>query len=59
LRYWEGQGQKFETWAYWQKKVAYTFSGGVQVAKSDWSVPPPKLSKPAPAAPTKVVGRKK
>jgi tetratricopeptide (TPR) repeat protein len=59
VRYWEGQGQKFETWSYWSKKLAYTFTGGVQVAKTDWGAPPPKLEKPAPAAPAKTAGKKK
>ena len=59
LRYWEGQGQRFETWAYWSKKVAITFTGGVQVAKSDWGSPPPKLAKPASAVPAKTAGKKK
>ncbi len=63
LRYWESEGQKFETWAYWQKKIAYSFTGGVEVAKANWGVPPPKLEKPAPATPAKptsrVVGKKK
>ncbi len=57
LRYWEGQGQKFETWFYWNKKVAYTFSGGVQVARCDWGAPIPQLLKPA--APVKAAAKKK
>ena len=58
LRYWEAEGQKYETWFYWQKNVAYTLQGGKQVAKSDWGAPPPKLAKPA-AAPAKPAARKK
>ena len=58
LRYWEAEGQKYETWFYWQKNVAYTFQGGKQVAKSDWGAPPPKLAKPA-AAPAKPAARRK
>ena len=59
LRYWEADGQKYETWIYWGKNVAYTMRAGQQVAKSDWGAPPPKLSKPAPAAPAKTVGKRK
>lgn len=59
LRYWEADGQKYETWIYWGKSVAYTMRAGQQVARSDWGAPPPKLSKPAPAAPTKAVGKRK
>jgi tetratricopeptide (TPR) repeat protein len=58
LRYWEAEGQKYETWLYWQKNVAYTFQGGKQVAKSDWGAPPPKLAKPPAAAPKAPVRRK-
>ncbi len=59
LRYWEADGQKYETWIYWGKNVAYTMRAGQQVAKSDWGAPPPKLSKPAPAVPTKAAGKRK
>jgi len=59
LRYWEADGQKYETWLYWGKNVAYTVRAGLQVAKSDWGAPPPKLEKPAPVAPAKAVGKKK
>ena len=59
LRYWEADGQKYETWMYWGKNLALTMRAGQQVARSDWGAPPPKLSKPAPVAPAKVVGRKK
>ena len=59
VRYWEADGQKYETWFYWTKSVAYTVRAGQQVAKSDWGAPPPKLAKPAPAAPTKAAGKKK
>jgi len=57
LRFWEGQGQKFETWFYWGKKVAYTFSGAVQVARCDWGAPIPPLQKQA--APVKSAAKKK
>lgn len=57
LRYWEADGQKYETWLYWGKNVAYTMRAGLQVAKSDWGAPPPKLEKPAPAAPAKTAGK--
>jgi len=50
LRYWEAEDQKYETWFYWQKNVAYTLRGGQQLAKSDWGAPPPKLAKPAAPA---------
>ena len=59
LRYWEADGQKYETWIYWGKNLAYTMRAGQQVAKSDWGAPPPKLEKPAPVVPAKVVGKKK
>jgi Flp pilus assembly protein TadD len=59
LRYWEADGQKYETWIYWSKNLALTFRVGQQVAKSDWGAPPPKLVKPATPAPAKPVGRKK
>ena len=59
LRYWEADGQKYETWIYWGRSVAYTMRAGLQVAKSDWGAPPPKLAKPEPAVPSKAVGRKK
>ncbi len=60
LRYWEAEGQKYETWFYWGKNVAYTFRTGQQVAKSDWGAPPPKLGKAAAAAPAKApTGKKK
>jgi len=59
LRYWEAEGQKYETWLYWGKNLAYTFRAGQQVARSDWGAPPPKLEKPAPAAPAKPVGKKR
>lgn len=49
VRYWEAEGQKYETWFYWGKNLAYTLRGGQQVAKSDWGAPPPKLAKPAAA----------
>jgi Flp pilus assembly protein TadD len=58
LRYWEAEGQKYESWFYWQKNVAYTFQGGKQVAKSDWGAPPPKLAKPV-AAPAKPAAKRK
>ena len=57
LRYWEAEGQKYETWIYWGKNLAYTLRAGQQLAKSDWGAPPPRLEKPAPAAPGKTVGK--
>jgi len=34
---WEGDGQKYSTWFYWSKKLAYHFGGdGVLASKSDW-----------------------
>lgn len=59
VRYWEAEGQKYETWFYWGKNLAYTLRAGQQVAKSDWGAPPPKLEKPAPATPARPVGKKK
>ncbi len=39
LSQWESDGQKYETWFYWTKMVAYHFNpAGKQVQKSDWSV---------------------
>ena len=34
---WDADGQPYESWFYWSKGQAYHFSGGIQVAKSDWS----------------------
>jgi len=59
VRYWEADGQKYETWLYWAKNVAYTLKDGQQVVKSDWGAPPPKLEKPAAAAPARPAGKKK
>jgi tetratricopeptide (TPR) repeat protein len=59
LRYWEADGQKYETWFYWGNNVAFTMRAGLQVAKSDWGAPPPKLSKPEPVVPAKAVGKKR
>lgn len=59
VRFWEADGQKYETWFYWGKSLAYTLRTGQQVARSDWGAPPPKLEKPAPVAPLKPVGKKK
>ena len=60
LRYWEADNQKYETWMYWSKNLAYTFRGGPQVAKSDWGAPPPVLQKPAtPVTPAKPAAKKK
>jgi tetratricopeptide (TPR) repeat protein len=45
---WEGDGQKYQSWFYWSKKVAFHFNAqGAQAAKTDWSAPatvgaPPK-----------------
>jgi Flp pilus assembly protein TadD len=58
LFFWEAEGNKYETWFYWQKNLALTFQGGKQVAKSDWGAPPPKLAKPA-AAPAKPAAKRK
>jgi Flp pilus assembly protein TadD len=59
VRYWEAEGQKYETWFYWAKNLAYTLRDGQQVAKSDWGAPPPKLEKPAAAAPAKPAAKRK
>ena len=60
LRYWEAEGQKYETWLYWTKNLAYTFSsGGKQVARSDWGAAPPDLQKAAAPVPGRAVGKKK
>jgi len=34
---WEADGQKYESWFYWDKKRAFTFSGGSLVTRSDWT----------------------
>ncbi len=35
---WEGDGQKYQSWMYWSKKVAFHFNTeGAQAAKTDWS----------------------
>jgi tetratricopeptide (TPR) repeat protein len=34
---WDAEGQKYETWLYFNKKAAYTFSGPTMTTKSDWS----------------------
>jgi len=44
---WVADNQKYETWFYWNKKVAYTFSAGTQVSKSDWGTVG-KATAPAP-----------
>lgn len=44
---WVADNQKYETWFYWSKKIAYTFSAGTQVSKSDWGTVG-KASAPAP-----------
>ena len=34
---WEADGQKYETWFYWTKGMAFHFGGGTQQEKTDWS----------------------
>jgi tetratricopeptide (TPR) repeat protein len=34
---WEADAQKYETWLYKKKNVAYSFQGGQLATKSDWS----------------------
>ena len=34
---WEAEGQKYETWFYFTKGLAYHFGSGVQQEKTDWS----------------------
>jgi tetratricopeptide (TPR) repeat protein len=36
---WVAEGEKWETWFYWSKRLAYHFKGGALVQKSDWTVP--------------------
>jgi tetratricopeptide (TPR) repeat protein len=36
---WDVQGDKVETWFYWEKKQAYHFKGAAPYGKSDWSAP--------------------
>src|ERR1044072_635320 len=39
---WEADGQKYQSWFYWTKGVAFHFSpAGAQMQKSDWSSAPP------------------
>jgi predicted Zn-dependent protease len=33
---WTADNAKYDTWFYWNKKVAYTYANGSQVSKSDW-----------------------
>jgi tetratricopeptide (TPR) repeat protein len=58
VRDWDAEGQKYQTWLYWSKNVAFTFNNGKQAAKSDWGSPPPATAPAAPAAP-KSAGTKK
>ncbi len=34
---WEADGEKYESWFYWGKNVAFHFKGGALQVKSDWS----------------------
>lgn len=34
---WDAEGQKYESWFYFAKGLAYHFNAGTQVEKSDWS----------------------
>ena len=34
---WEADGQKYESWFYWEKKRAFTFNSGSLVTRSDWT----------------------
>lgn len=34
---WEADGEKYETWIYWKKHLAFHFKGGALQVKSDWS----------------------
>lgn len=36
---WTADSQKWETWFYWTKRVAYHFQAGALAQKSDWSAP--------------------
>ena len=39
---WDADGQKYQTWFYWAKNLAFHFSpGGALLQKSDWSAPAP------------------
>lgn len=46
---WTADNAKYDTWFYWNKKVAYTYQSGSQVSKSDWG----STGKAAAAAPKK------
>jgi tetratricopeptide (TPR) repeat protein len=39
LNRWEADQQKYETWFYFKKHQAFTFSDGTLVTRSDWSAP--------------------
>lgn len=56
IREWDAEGQKYQTWFYWTKNVAFTFNAGKLAAKSDWGAPPPA---PAPPVAPKSTGAKK
>jgi tetratricopeptide (TPR) repeat protein len=39
IRVWDADGEKYDTLAYWKKKVVYTFKNGQLAVKTDWSSP--------------------
>lgn len=41
---WEADGKNYETWIYWDKKIAHHFSGHSTQLKSDWNAPDTKTS---------------
>jgi tetratricopeptide (TPR) repeat protein len=47
---WEADAQKYETWLYKKKNVAYSFQGGQLATKSDWSTAAKCSAAPASGA---------
>ena len=43
---WEADGQKYQSWFYWNRKVAFHFNPtGTQLQKSDWGAAAPASGK--------------
>lgn len=42
---WVAEGEKWESWFYWSKRLAYHFKSGVLIQKSDWTAPDLKAAK--------------
>ncbi|MBZ5529314.1 MAG: MerR family transcriptional regulator [Acidobacteriia bacterium] len=57
LRYWEGQGQKFETWFYWAKGKSFTFMEGKKVSQG--AFPPKKKAGSSSSSKSSASGMRK